>query len=272
MDLDQLLQETSHVPDHPALSPWTPPVVAARRRRRPTLLKVAAAAAVVAALVAAPVFSTGGARPSASADAAEVLHTAAVAAGNQPDGNWKDANYWHTTSTYGRDGRTITRQVWIGHHTQGVLIDPGVAPGAIGLDWPDFKGVPWDDLWTLPTDTTGLRARVREMAAITGNNIDQEMFIDIGDLLRETPAPPKLRAALYNVAATIPGVKLLGPMTDHAGRPGVGVGRKDVVLIFDVHDGRLLEDREQADGPHPWVLTLRTQGPSATAPAVTQRG
>ena len=272
MDLDQLLEKTSHVAGLPALPAWTPPVELPRRRRRPTMVKVAAAAAIVAALIAAPALSPGGGRPHASADAAETLRTAAVAAGSQPEGNWKDANYWHTSSTYGRDGRTTNRQVWIGHRTQGALIDPGVGPGVIGLDWPDFEGIPWDGLWALPTDTAGLRARVREIAARTDNNIDQEMFIDIGDLLRETPAPPKLRAALYNVAATIPGVKLLGPMTDHAGRQGVGVARKDVVLIVDIHDGRLLEDREQADGRDPWVITLREQGPTSTAPTVTKGG
>ena len=87
------------------------------------------------------------------------------------------------------------RQVWIGHSsTQDVLIDPGVGEGDrhSAFDWPDFTGRSRaDGLWALPTDTAGQSARVRDIAAQTGNNIDQEMFIDISDLLREYSGPPE---------------------------------------------------------------------------------
>jgi hypothetical protein len=50
-----------------------------------------------------------------------------------------------------------------------------------------------------------------------------EDFVQVGDLLRETLAPPALRSALFQVAAQIPGVKVLGTVTDSAGQSGVGI-------------------------------------------------
>ncbi len=69
-----------------------------------------------------------------------------------------------------------------------------------------------------------------------------ERFSIVGDLLRETVAAPKLRAALYRVAAGLGGVELVGSMTDRAGRIGTAVsmtndqssrGLERRVLIFD---------------------------------------
>ena len=47
--------------------------------------------------------------------------------------------------------------------------------------------------------------------------------MQVGDLLRETSASPELRAALFKVAAGIPGVKLLGTVTDSDGRSGTAI-------------------------------------------------
>lgn len=54
----------------------------------------------------------------------------------------------------------------------------------------------------------------------------QEAFITIGDLLRNTIAPPRVAAALYRAAALIPGVTLIPDATDAIGRPGVAVGHR----------------------------------------------
>jgi hypothetical protein len=58
-----------------------------------------------------------------------------------------------------------------------------------------------------------------------GPGPDQEAFVTIGDLLRNTIAPPKAAAALYRAAALIPGVTLVPGATDAIGRPGVAVAR-----------------------------------------------
>jgi hypothetical protein len=47
--------------------------------------------------------------------------------------------------------------------------------------------------------------------------------VQVGDLLRESDASPELRAALFKVAAGIPGVKLLGTVTDSDGRSGTAI-------------------------------------------------
>ena len=56
---------------------------------------------------------------------------------------------------------------------------------------------------------------------------DFALFVTIGDLLGETQALPELRAALFRLAATLPGARSLGATTDATGRPGVGVEYSD---------------------------------------------
>jgi hypothetical protein len=78
------------------------------------------------------------------------------------------------------------------------------------------------------------------------------MLVLVGDLLHETVAPPEFRAALFRVAARIPGVELVGKVTDPAGRPGLAVARtsadsgylKRDEMIFDPHTSELLAESE----------------------------
>jgi hypothetical protein len=76
------------------------------------------------------------------------------------------------------------------------------------------------------------------------------MFVLVGDDLRETAASPAQRAALYEVAARIPGVELVGRVTDSAGRPGIAVAMTDTssrsrqVLIFDPTTSQLLAEEQ----------------------------
>jgi len=51
-----------------------------------------------------------------------------------------------------------------------------------------------------------------------------EVFTEIGDTLRSRPAPATLRAALYRALALVPGVRLVGRVTDSVGRHGTAVG------------------------------------------------
>jgi hypothetical protein len=72
----------------------------------------------------------------------------------------------------------------------------------------------------------------------------QEEFVEVGDLLRESPAPPALREALYEVAANIPGVVVKGHYTDALGRTGIAVERNGEALVIDPGNGQLLADIE----------------------------
>ena len=80
------------------------------------------------------------------------------------------------------------------------------------------------------------------------------MFTAVGDYLRETATTPAQRAALYEVAAGIDGVELLGDVTDHAGRTGTAVAIDDPeqgvrhTLVFDPDTGVLLEERRRDAG------------------------
>jgi hypothetical protein len=71
------------------------------------------------------------------------------------------------------------------------------------------------------------------------------------ELLRTTPLPTALRAAILQAMARIPGIEQQ-PERDVLGRPGVGVaydgsmGRQS--LIFDPRTYRLLGDRSGAGG------------------------
>ncbi len=262
MDLDALLHDTAHAPEI-RIRAWAPPTQ--RGRWQLTPLRVSVAAAVAAAALLIPTISLHeGATPSATASAAEVLHRASVAAGAQPDGDWQGARYWYSKSTYSRDGRTVTREIWIGHHDPGVLQDPGVDSRTMPLDQAATfnNGGDWDSLWSLPTDPDTLAALFRKQGRGQGPDPDSELFTWVGDYLRETPAPPKLRAALYEVAAGIPGVELVGPTTDSAGRAGIGIRRNGQELIIDPDDGALLAD----DAGSGFTATYLEQHPSDTAP------
>jgi hypothetical protein len=142
----------------------------------------------------------------------------------------------------------------------------------------------FDDLSGLPTDPAVLEGVIRERAqsrfypgnrgnfqvsgVFTSNwvppygsiamdiSLPQAMFFTIGNMLspQNLPlgksAPPAVRAALYKVAARIPGVELLGRVQDRAGRPGVAVAmttaytglRQRHVLILDEKTSALLAE------------------------------
>src|SRR5262249_1566596 len=76
-------------------------------------------------------------------------------------------------------------------------------------------------LQSLPTDPHALLKVIYEAEEGHGQTPDQEAFTTIGDLLRESIAPPDVSAALYRAAALIPGVTVVQGARDAIGRPGV---------------------------------------------------
>jgi hypothetical protein len=222
---------------------------------------------------------TGSGQPTEYTTAAMLLRAAGTAAGAQP-GGWPHAAYWHATSVYVQNGHTYHREIWIGHHTGAVLRDPGLGPGVMPLPGPTLfgEGLTWDQLYALPTDPA-------QLGPVLSNNVkgygpdpnptggvsaDQEEFVEIGDLLRESPASPALRKALYDVAADIPGARLVGNLTDALGRTGVGVEiHGEETLLIDPATGQLLAELDQGGKSG---TTYLTQGPASTAPAPTTKG
>jgi hypothetical protein len=102
----------------------------------------------------------------------------------------------------------------------------------------------------LPTDVNALFARLEDEARGHSEGTNRQMFTRVGDYLRETNVTPRQRAALYEVAARIPGVELVGRVRDPAGRPGVAVAMEHPsdgtreTLVIDPETGILLAEED----------------------------
>jgi RNA polymerase sigma-70 factor (ECF subfamily) len=102
----------------------------------------------------------------------------------------------------------------------------------------------------LPSDPDALYTRLHDEAEGNGNGVDAEMFTLIGDALRENYTTPAQRAALYEVAARLPGIELAGRTSDATGRPAIAVvmdnGHDDIrsTLLFDPSTYELLGEEQ----------------------------
>ncbi|WP_433210659.1 CU044_5270 family protein [Dactylosporangium sp. CS-047395] len=234
-----------------ALDPATPDHAPARLRHRvlhaagPTthrpwkrrlVLAGALAAVVTAALLVTQALAPNG---NASATAAEVLHGAAAEARAQTALTPRDDQFVYIESrtkaaalmpgvraTFPEEQRTV----W--------LSADGSRPGLLrtesgDLPLPNERGYRAD----LPTDTEVMRKYLYDHAS-GGNPRDQQAFTTAADLIREAYLSPAALAAVFDAVARIPGVDVVGDVTDDAGRPGVAVALTEVQgmrteLIFD---------------------------------------
>jgi hypothetical protein len=209
-------------------------------------------------------------------DAAPVLREfAAIARKQAPPTTVKPGQFRYTKSiqayTSGgktRDGRPWTalgprvRETWFGP-TGGLLHEVSSKPQFLSAadrrNWiaagrPEVnpkeatEKIPPPAPLNLPTDPDALYRVIHDRAVGHGSGTNPEMFTLVGDTLRESDASPALRAALYEVAARIPGVELVGPATDRIGRHGVAVAYSESAdhqrhrLIFDRKTAALLEE------------------------------
>ena len=117
---------------------------------------------------------------------------------------------------------------------------------------------PYRQLLALPTNVDALwKLLYREAGTGAPGWKRHEMFTEIGDLLREDPIPAKVRAALYLVAARIPGIQVLGLTHDAVGRPALAVALNDTLygerseLLFDPKTSALLGERSVVVKPPP---------------------
>ncbi|MGY5087022.1 CU044_5270 family protein [Streptomyces sp. 900105755] len=135
------------------------------------------------------------------------------------------------------------------------------------------KAITWDELTTLPTEPKALRARLLDGSG--GTEADEHLFNGIEALLADAPAGPRLRAALFEVLAAVPHVRLAGSVKDSAGRGGTAVeltsGYGSSRIIIDPETSKLLEVTTVArSGAESDAATVRTTylsaGPSEDAP------
>ena len=119
-------------------------------------------------------------------------------------------------------GRTVQAQR--GHGA----LEHSPAPPGHAATWPgcpqagDVNDPTYRFLQSLPTSPQALLSLIeRDMQGQLPQR--EEAFTTIGDLLRESIAPPRVSAALYRAAALIPGVTVVANATDAIGRRGVAV-------------------------------------------------
>ncbi|MEY9965861.1 hypothetical protein ABIA33_003911 [Streptacidiphilus sp. MAP12-16] len=262
-----------------------PVTSASSGRRRSWTLRLAltgmvAAAAVAAVTIVQPAGSVRTSRPPvAAANAATFLRSVAYEQSARTD-DWGSAPYWTITSTrVAADGSRVGRQELLAHYagntshlrvTSPVHEDkaaPGPGRFSIGT-----RRLTWDQLDKLPTDKAALRTQLVSYAN-PGQDQSVEIFTVVGDLL-DSPASPGLRGALYQVAADLPGVRLVGKVTDSTGRPGTAVelgdGKITVRYVVDPADGQLLETVVTAAQDLPAVPEAKAPRPLSVLDGVTQ--
>jgi hypothetical protein len=259
---------------------------AARGRRRSVrALGVGGFAAAVAAVaLITQVFVHGGAGVPQSA-AAAVLERAARVTLTSPPARLGPHRYWYEADdgTYLDVGNTrqgsITAYVseieryWIGadHWSRRETVMSVRSAEKITKPWQraalkmftgspsmSVKGSSYDlpvsyaRMLATPTSTRALRTFVLHAETAPGFTPERKWVPDIlmnsiHDILIEPMVPARIRAGLYRVAATIPGIKLLGRVHDSLGRPAFAIGFADrdqqteYELLFDPNSYVLLD-------------------------------
>jgi hypothetical protein len=257
-----------------------------RRQRRPRSKWVLAAGAVATvALVAVvatallPAGDAGSPSPAAAALLLRAAHAATKQPATGPPGHGqfvytKSEGLLGSTSVPagGRAFNTVwryTRQQWIAPDGSGRVLQvagrPKLATSADRAAWiadgkPNLDDGSGDistplsrgsglylDLSNLPTDPSALKQLIEQRKLEGGPPGDAETFTIIGDLLRNSYAPPAVRSALYTVAAQLPNVTLIGTTHDKLGRTGTAVGYDSngntQELILDPQTSALLAEQ-----------------------------
>jgi hypothetical protein len=124
---------------------------------------------------------------------------------------------------------------------------PNLADGTGNINVTFKRGGYSLDLSHVPTDPAALQQLIEQRKLEDGPPGDPETFTIIGDLLRDSYAPPAVRSALYTVAAQLRGVQLIGSTHDRLGRAGTAVGYRSHgythELIIDPQTSALLAEQ-----------------------------
>jgi hypothetical protein len=262
-------------------APQPRPAPRARTARRRWWFVASAAAVVAATLLVASASLTGSNDGTTPTALAAVLSRVADAAAHRPPPTLRPGQYLYTKSIGTEISDTydvgvnhqqyfavvlpIVRQIWVARDGSGRIVEwygtprfvtphdrqVWIASGRPALGGDQLSSTRLSagsslDLASLPTDPSKLRKLIEERHIEGGPPGNNETFTIIGDMLRETYAPPKLRAALFQVAAALPNVRLFGHTT-WTPRRGIAIGyisdgfRNE--LAFDPRTSALLGER-----------------------------
>jgi hypothetical protein len=261
-----------------AQPPAAPP--ARRRRRFAVAALIGAAAAGVCVIVALALIPGSPARSPAppkrpDAAAAAVLGNAALTAARQPaPAAVGPGQYVYVEAIVGErisagkgapEGNTTlgicvqTVQVWAAPDGSGREVTSAPTNPSCGTGTPsqtfgkgqEIDGIVYPRAADLPTDPAALEQFI--VQHFEGGPEEVGATFEFAGTFLQSGAPPKVRAALYRMIQRLPGIELLGPMTDKLGRPGIGVGFTEYgvrdVLIFDPATSAVLEREGVAAGP-----------------------
>ncbi|MFD7560913.1 CU044_5270 family protein [Streptomyces sp. NPDC059835] len=275
--------------------------VAAPRRMRTRRLLVSAAtiAAIAAGVSVYPVAGLKGSPPAATAGAADFLRRVAA---TEAKGTATNAPYWkvHTVQSHWGNPRNpeIERfetpmvrdgSLWLSadsvFHQEGA---DGEIVKTIGVRFQWSPALPdgsaevlrWEDVKALPSDAAALKAALgRFHPASPGSDPEADRFLDylgnLQSLLLFAPLEPRQRAAVYEVLADMPGLRLVGPVKDSTGRSGTAVEADThnmrIRLVIDPEEGGLLESTSHyRGGEHDGMIAHRTTvlsaGPQQSIP------
>jgi hypothetical protein len=251
-----------------AIQPRTPRV----RRVRLGIAGLVAAGAAIAVVLISVLGTPAGSNTAAAAVLNQLAELVASQSITPHTGQYL---YVDSISAYPSDydGRCITvapdhRQIWIGANGSGLLRD---TTGPAKIRWaanPTACNVvsrstraggtsntwfaahclalgPTTDWRRLSTNPQVLLEQMRRLDG--GPRTPAEDFVHIGDFLRETDAPPAIRAAIYRATALIPGIRLLGWVRSYSGKLGLGIAYshngQTSKLIFNHQTGELLGEQ-----------------------------
>lgn len=247
--------------------PAVAPASSLQSRRSRTRLTAAAAAAVVVGLIAGDVVGLAGWRGGATAQAAEILNTAAQTAITTTDpvvnpGQYlriQSTNVWMTDSwepdgvkyqwldtekfdmyipaersdewVWQRSGRVPT--TFFDEKAQEFVLEQKIQahPELLRAPKGEFYGTAggWlsADMSAFPRDPYRLLNSIYKLTLGKGQSVDGQAMVFIADLLRTGIVPADLRAALYKAAAMIPGVTITEGQANLNGHTGVAIGHTD---------------------------------------------
>jgi hypothetical protein len=144
---------------------------------------------------------------------------------------------------------SVIRQEWLASDSSGrqVIEQPGcVQQGPIVQSWPrggngiDFDYFAWQGL---PTQPAAMEAAI--VQRFEGRQANNAITFQLATGVLNVAAPSAVRAAVFRMLATVPGVHYLGKVTDPLGRTGdtIALVEKpdDLVAMFDPKTGQVLD-------------------------------
>lgn len=161
-------------------------------------------------------------------------------------------------NTFGKDSEAVAEEWWqdvsssASFETGDILRAPG------GAFYGGSPGAGLDDVDALPRDPYRLLNYIYRVTLGTGPSPDTQALVYIADHLRIGAVPADLRAAMYQAAAMIPGVRFVDDQATLNGTTGVAIGRVENAwgtrfeIIIDPDTGAFIGNREvllnDADG------------------------